>query len=153
MREAAKHASRKGGFTVIEVIAVLVIIGILAAVVAVRMSGTSEYDLLSQVEVVKNHLRFAQLRAMNTDSVWGINFTSGTTYYLFQGVGSTAPVLILGEDNATINLTVKASQLTVTPPAGGRVTFDSYGSPGSTTITIATSGGVITVTKNTGFIP
>jgi type II secretory pathway pseudopilin PulG len=138
----------------IEVVAVLLIIGIISAVAVPRIIDTSAYDLSSQVEEVKNHLRYAQIRAMNTDSVWGINFTSATTYYLFQGTGSTTPVLLPGEDNATVTLTTKKSKLTITPPTGGRVTFDSYGSPGSATITIATNGGgTITVTQNTGFIP
>lgn len=141
------------GFTMIEVIAVLVIMGILAVVAAVKMSNTSDYDLASQVEVVKNHLRYAQIRAMNTDSIWGINFTSATTYYLFQGTGSTTPVIIPGEENATVNLVSKKTKLTVTPPAGGRITFDQYGSPGAATITINTNGGTITLTQNTGFIP
>ncbi len=141
------------GFTMIEVIAVLVIMGILAVVAAVKMSNTSDYDLGSQVEVVKNHLRYAQIRAMNTDSIWGINFTSATTYYLFQGTGSTTPVIIPGEENATVNLVSKKTKLTVTPPAGGRITFDQYGSPGAATITINTNGGTITLTQNTGFIP
>lgn len=140
----------------IEVVAVLLILGIISAVAVPRIIGTSEYDLSSQVEVVKNHLRYAQIRAMNTDSVWGIFFTgpTPTTYYLFQGAGSTTPVPLPGEDNATVNLTTKKSKLEITPPTGGSVTFDSYGSPGSANdITIATNGGTFYVTKNTGFIP
>jgi prepilin-type N-terminal cleavage/methylation domain-containing protein len=141
------------GFTLIEIIAVLIILAIISAVAVPRIIGTSDSDLSSQVEVVKNHIRYAQTRAMNTDAQWGINFSSATTYYLFQGVGSTTPVLLPGEDNATVNLTTKKSALTITPPTGGSVTFDSYGSPGSATTTITTNGGTITVTRNTGFIP
>ena len=136
----------------IELVAVLVILGIIAAVVAVRLYSTSVYDLVSQMEVVKAHLRLAQSRAMSTSSSWGINFGSSTTYYLFQGDGSTTPVQIIGEDNATVNLTTKKSALIISS-APLRITFNAYGSPGATTVTIATSGGNITVTKNTGFIP
>jgi len=159
------RCSKNSGFTLIEVVAVLVIIGIVSAVVAVRMSDTSTYDLASQVEVVKTHLRYAQIRAMNTDTVWGISFSgpTPTTYYLFQGVGSTTPVLLPGEDNATVSLAAKKSKLTITPPAGGVVAFDSYGSPSTVTgttlvpltadLTITTNSVNITVTKYTGFIP
>jgi prepilin-type N-terminal cleavage/methylation domain-containing protein len=152
---------RKGGFTMIEAVAVLVILGILTAFVTVQMSGTSAYDVASQLEVVKGHLRYAQTRAMNSNlTVWGINFNSATTYYLFQGVGSTTPVLLPGEDSATINLTAKNSGLTITPV---RITFNEFGSPCAATgtppaplsadATVVTSGGTITVTRNTGFIP
>jgi prepilin-type N-terminal cleavage/methylation domain-containing protein len=152
---------RKDGFTMIEVVAVLVILGIVAAVAAVQMSGTGAYDIVSQVEVVKGHLRYAQTRAMNSNLVvWGINFDSATTYYLFHGAGSTTPVPLPGEDTATINLTTKKSGLTITPV---RITFNEFGSPCAATgtppapltadATVTTSGGTITITRNTGFIP
>ena len=155
MKQTVGSIKNRNGFTMIEVVAVLLIIGIISAVAVPRIIGTSDSDLSSQVEVVKTHLRYAQIRAMNTDTVWGINFTS-TTYYLFQGVGSTAPVLIPGEDNAIVSLTTKKSKLTITPPTGGSVTFNSYGSPGGGDVTIGTNApapnDVIKVTKNTGFI-
>ena len=140
------------GFTMIEVIAVLVIMGILAVVAAVKMSNTSDYDLGSQVEVVKGHLRLAQAKALSSGSPWGIHFANSTSYYLFQGTGSTTPVLMIGEENATVNLVTKKTDLRITS-AAQRIEFDAYGSPGATTLTVATNGGNITVTKNTGFIP
>jgi hypothetical protein len=57
-----------------------------------------------------------------------------------------------GEDAATVSLTTKKSGLTISS-APQRITFDGYGSPGTTTLTVTTNGGNITVTKNTGFIP
>ena len=144
------------GFTMIELIAVLIIVGIIAAVAAVRMSGTSAYDLASQLEVVKAHLRLAQSRAMSSGIPCGINFSTTKTYYLFMGDGSTTPVLLLGEDNTTVNLTTKKSDLAINtvnlsaPPQ--RITFDAYGSPGVADVTVATSGGNFIVRKNTGFI-
>jgi type II secretion system protein H len=157
MKRTERTAFRKGGFTMIEVIVVLLILGIVAAVVAVRMSDTSAYDLASQMEVVKAHLRLAQSRAMSSGSPWGINFTSATTYYLFQGAATGTPVQLLGEDCATVNLGKtgachKNSAMTVTS-APQTITFDAYGSPGTATLTVATNGGDIIVTKNTGFIP
>jgi len=159
MKRTVRTAFGKGGFTMIEAIVVLVILGIFAAVVAVRMSGTGAYDLASQVEVVKGHLRYAQTRAMNSNLVvWGINFTDSTHYYLFQGAAPTTPVLLPGEDSATIDLPAKKSGLTITPV---RITFNEFGSPCDASgtpltaadATVTTNGGTITVTKNTGFIP
>ena len=152
MKRSRKRAVGEGGFTLIEIIAVLLILGILAAVVASRMAETSQYDLVSQVEVVKGHLRLAQSRAMGSGSHWGIHFATAKTYYLFAGDGSTTPVRLLGEEQDTVNLTTKQSGLSV-DSAPQRITFDAYGSPGTTTLTVTTNGGNITVTKNTGFIP
>ncbi len=152
MRKKMKKFNDQSGFTMIEVISVLVIIGIVAAVVIVRMTNTSGYDLVSQVEVIKGHLRLAQSRAMGSGSPWGINFDTATTYYLFQGSATTTPILLLGEDNVTVSLTAKQSNLSITS-VPLLVTFDAYGSPGPNTINLGTNAGNITITKNTGFIP
>lgn len=144
------------GFTMIEIVAVLLIVGIVSAVVVSRVTTVNQADLISQLEVVKGHLRYAQSRAMNSDTVWGIYFASATTYYLFQGDGSTTPVKLFGEENATVSLTAKGSSLTITPPEGKRVAFDRFGRPNpgiKENIVIKTSGSDIIVTKNTGFIP
>lgn len=148
-----ERCRNSNGFTMIELVAVLVILGIIAAVVAVRMTGTIDYDLVSQVEVVKAHLRLAQSRAMTTGSPWGITFTgpTPTTYFLFQATAPATPVLLPGEDNTTVNLTTKKSALTISPlPL--TITFDAYGSPGTVDISVTTNGGNFIVRKNTGFI-
>jgi len=150
MKMVEEKIKNQRGFTMIEVISVLIIIGIIAAVAIIRMTNTSGYDLVSQVEVIKGHLRLAQSRAMGTGSPWGINFDTATTYYLFQGIDSNTPIVLVGEKGDTIDLTEKKSSLTVTPT---RVTFDAYGSPGSNTINLVTNAGNITITGNTGFIP
>ncbi len=154
---ALRKRRKADGFTIIEVIAVLLIIGITAAIAVARMGDTSVYDLHSQVEIIKSHLRYAQSRAMATGSVWGVNFTSATTYHLFDGTAPGTPVNFLGEDDPTVDLAAKNSNVTISPDSQ-TVTFDAYGSPGDTTLTltIATAGGRsmdITVTKNTGYIP
>ena len=76
------------GFTMIEVIAVLVILGITSVVAISRMS-TDGYKLINVRDTLASHLRLAQARAMNTSaysgSVWGVRFTSATPkqYHLF----------------------------------------------------------------------
>lgn len=149
------------GFTMIEIISVLVIIGIMAAVVIVRMSSTEEYDLVSQLDVVKNHIRLAQSRAMNAYKSCGINFTSKTTYYLFDASAPATPVHMLGEETATVDLGSggKKSTLTITS-APQVITFNGFGSPidaagnpVTSNVTVVTNAGNVTITKNTGFIP
>ncbi len=139
------------GFSIIELVTALLLLGILSAIVVVRVMDTSTVDRTSQLDVVKNHLRYAQSRAMSTGSPWGVTFATGKTYYLFQGAGSTTPVVFVGEDNTTVDLDAKKSDLTITS-APQTITFDAYGSPGVANITVTTNGGNILITKNTGFI-
>jgi MSHA pilin protein MshC len=129
------------GFTFIEIIVVLLILGILGAV-ALEHSLNYEADLAGAVEVVKGHLRYAQIKAINSDVKWGLAF-AGNTYSLQDqnGVGGNLP------GDLPQNITFTAS----TNP----VMFDQDGSPGGTSITIILTKGnsrTITVIKNTGFI-
>ncbi len=161
MKFNIKKFRNQRGFTMMEIISVLVILGIVAAVIASRFSGPREYDLASQLDVVKNHIRLAQSRAMNAYKSCGINFTSATTYYLFDANAPATPVHILGEKTATVDLGSggKKSALTVTS-APQVITFNGFGSPidasgnpVTTNVTLVTNAGNVTITKNTGFIP
>jgi MSHA pilin protein MshC len=140
------------GFTLVEILAVLLILGIVTVVVVSRWADRRAIDLSSQVEAVKSHLRLAQSRAMSSRSPWGIDFETKTTYYLFQGTGSTNPVRITGEDTDKVSLPARGSALSI-ESAPLRVTFDQYGSPGESSLTLTTNGGNITITRKTGFIP
>ena len=152
----------------IEIIAVLLVISIIGA--AAMISGvysTSDYDLVSQTEVIKSHLRYAQARAMNTDVAWGIEFSSTTTtitYSLFKNDGNTSVKVVLpGESSDTITL----EDMTLSPSgATVYVSFDSWGKPytdASATpppaandiniIVTYNESETIVITKNTGFIP
>ncbi len=73
------------GFTLFEVIAVLIIVGILSTVVANRISSTNP-DLYTIESAFKTHIRYAQSKAMlNDDSVWGIRIEPASNeYWLFQ---------------------------------------------------------------------
>ena len=50
MKNSKKHAHKKSGFTLIEIILVVVIIGILAGIVLPRMGGRSEQAQISQAQ-------------------------------------------------------------------------------------------------------
>lgn len=134
------------GFTLIEVIAVLLVLGVLVAIAVGRPANSiAQAEVAGAVEIVKNHLRFAQSTAMNSDLSWGINF-SGTTYSLRDS------------NNVTATLPGDIPQGMTFASTINPLMFDNrWGSPGTTTITVTVSkGGVsqtISVTRNTGFIP
>jgi prepilin-type N-terminal cleavage/methylation domain-containing protein len=157
IRQFVKGLLRNGrGFTLIEIIAVLVILLILTAV-AVSRSMSTQNDLIPQADIVKSHLRFAQLKALQDDvNAWSITFAS--TSYTLSCTGTNCP-------SSPIQLPAESSS-TYTFPSGTGITitstssplnFDSWGSPvgGAATVTLDQSGStsiVITVDANTGYI-
>ncbi|HPD56511.1 MAG TPA: hypothetical protein P5294_06300 [Smithellaceae bacterium] len=161
------------GFTLLELIALFVVIGILAAVAVSRVTNT-DVEVITGADTLKMHLRYAQTMAMNSNpnapgdaTVWGIS-CSGTSYWLFNGANPGANIILLPEDDQyinpdrTINLTKKKINI-----SSFTVYFDNRGIPYSTypatqwvgtPISVApASGGGSTVTVNitpfTGYVP
>jgi prepilin-type N-terminal cleavage/methylation domain-containing protein len=73
------------GFTIIEMIVVLVLMTILAATVLGRGVTTQTLDLNSATEKLRNQIRYAQSLAMKRSDtiVWGIK-SSGSEYWVFR---------------------------------------------------------------------
>jgi prepilin-type N-terminal cleavage/methylation domain-containing protein len=144
---AKRDNNHPTGFTLIEVMAVLFIIGILSAVVISKAVSSTSEEALAELHQVKAHLRYAQARAMADNADWGIYFISADSYCLFQS--NTANRRVLPEQNAN---TVSLAHLGITS-APQTITFDGNGSPGPNDVAIGTSSDTITVTANTGYIP
>lgn len=148
------------GFTVIELIAVLVMISVISAIILGRV-GNIRADLDARTDTLKAHLRYAQSRAMDSGLIWGIRYT-GTGYFLFSFNGSSeSAIRIPDEENVIVDLSGDGISL----GAFQAISFDSWGSPyanatgtgssaGQTIVVSAGSNPLnsITVTKNTGFI-
>jgi MSHA pilin protein MshC len=141
----------------IEVVTVLIILGILG-VVAVARSLDTDADLVSQTDVIKSHLRYAQGRAMAMEEVWGVNST-GTSYYLYSE--SSGKVTFPGENAIDIILADKG----IASMTSGSFGFDETGCPLDETgqprednaiITIIASNGknaTISIVPFTGYVP
>ncbi len=150
------------GFTFVEVVATLLIIGIIA-VAAISSGGISlGAAVVAESEALKNQLRFAQNRSMSTKDAWGIS-SSASQYRLFRydpDSGATTNMTLPGLGTDVANLSAdgfSVSSFTISFDDWGRPCSDATGTTAHTsnqTVTVSKSGEsrTITITKNTGFI-
>ena len=91
----------KDGFTLIEIVATLVIMSIVAAGVLYKAMNTDQIDLMAQVAKIRNQVRYAQSMAMKRSEVWGIVCYGGMCK-LFKDIPSNT-VRMPGEKADTIS--------------------------------------------------
>lgn len=150
---------KNNGFTLIELIVILLTVSIISAVVVSRYTGTNNNELIGQIEVIKSHLRYAQSKAMSsTSSFWHIHFdTTPAQYTLYKG---TNPKYFPGETTYPIPLKPGISlsgETYVLFDDLGRPYPNNTGAPGTQLTTVKTiitsSVGDIEIKPETGFIP
>lgn len=142
----------------LEVIAILVVLGILIAVAASRLSSSGN-ELYTERDLLKSNLRFAQLKALTSNNddgtTWRVTFAGDSytlTKILKDGSTDTSVNSNFPSDNSpTHNLT---GGVAITVPSS--VTYDFWGSPGTDDITLTLNQGGQTIsfiiTRTTGFI-
>jgi len=133
MKKRINHS----GFTMLEVIAVLVIMGIIA-IVAVSRMASNENNIITTTDTLTSQIRLVQSRAMNmstdTGSVWGIRFISTTQYHMFYCAtastcdpNNTANQIAFPDADGII-MDITGSRVQVTNGAG-IIAFDRFGTP------------------------
>lgn len=151
------------GFTLMEVTVVMILMAIFAMLAVSRQPHT-DMTLKAGAEVLKSHLRYAQMRAMSSDSGWGIAYR-GTerSYWLFKQddpQGDLRRFTLPGETQNSVNLASNAISI---DEGDFNLTFDQLGRPSCTLafnarqviLTLSktgTSDEIITILQNTGFI-
>jgi prepilin-type N-terminal cleavage/methylation domain-containing protein len=159
---------RSSGFTIVEIIVVLLLMSILAATLLGRSVTTTDLYLNSATDKVRNQLRFAQAEAMKrSDTVWGVN-SFGTEYWLFRNTTANEERIPGGDypgagnriNKADLGVGVTLSDFTVFFDRIGKP-YTAYTSPTVNTplaiqmpITVSVSGDnrTITITPETGLI-
>ena len=115
------------GFTLIEIVVVLVLISIVAATVFQRSLTTDQMNFRSQFDKIQNQVRYPQSIAMKRSEWWGIaNDTNH--YWIFTGTNKddvSKQQRLPGQLDVKISL----SELGVTMNPAFTVIFDSYGMP------------------------
>ncbi len=145
------------GFTLLEVVVVLVLMGILAAVAIARVTDHGA-DERAAADKLRVHLRFAQMQALNSDRTWGIRATGGSYFLYSDGDSNDADNvhLLPGENSNTVIFPHGITQTFF-------LSFDQWGRPYTDenpetntpasaipSITIGTES--ITITPETGFM-
>ena len=152
------------GATMLEIVAVLVIIGLLAAV-AFSDIDTNPYNVAAETNEFKASLRFAQslaftqayLPAGTEETTWGLLVTAGG-YSLIRGGAAQNDVNLPGNDSPTYTL---PSGVTLT---SGTISYNFRGMPSTAagaalnsnttfTVTAYNKSETVTVTQQTGYIP
>ncbi|MDZ4201704.1 MAG: type II secretion system protein [Gallionella sp.] len=143
--------SRRRGFTLIEMIMTLVIVGILAAVVAPRFMGPSVFNTEGFTAEVRAALRYAQKAAIAQNRFVCVDFAADS---VTLSLGATAAC-----GTALASLNGEASYV-VTAPSGvtfaGAPTsfnFNTRGEPSlGQTINITGGSNVIIIEAETGYV-
>ncbi len=166
-----------GGFTLVEIIAVLLLMSIIAATVLGRAINTQQIDLAGQTDKIRNHYRYAHSMAMKYgDTVWGFRCDNDNPreYWIFRlSVPIADPVndpnlpanqiRLPGETELKVNLTQKGvamDKFTIFFDKYGRP-YDSYtdetiNTPRENPLTVSVVAGthqrILTITPETGLI-
>jgi prepilin-type N-terminal cleavage/methylation domain-containing protein len=169
MRKLLKTGGSRG-FTLVEIIAVLIVLGILAAVIINRAMSTTSTTRVAQESVIKNHIRYAQALATKQGTLWGIK-CDGTDYWLFRTIDpdtTSNQRALPGEENVKVTLAnknISMSAFTVFFDANGRPytaytdatnnTPVSTSDPLSITVDSVPASVAVTfgITPETGFMP
>jgi len=113
----------------IEMVVVLILMTIIAATVLGRSITSSDLDLNSETDKIRNHLRFARAEAMkHSNTVWGIK-SAGNEYWLFRTTNpDTNEVRLPGVIYSGASNRISESDIGVTV-SDFTVFFDRIGKP------------------------
>jgi hypothetical protein len=119
--------NRSKGLTALEIILALVLVAILSIVSLAWYSDQAPATLNTRADILISHLRYAQMRSMNTSSSWGIEYQTATNSYRLFRQGSPNNYILPGETQDSVQL----DSDDVSIGRDFRLFFDSWGQPGS----------------------
>lgn len=154
---------RTYGFTLVEVIVVVLILAICAAVVVPNVVGTSDMQATSAARMIAADLEYAQSLAITTQDPVTVVFDSSAEQYLLRYANESDPLVhpITHSDYVTNFASRRGFErldvVSATFGGGSSVTFDELGAPDNAgtvvlqagphvyQVTVATATGKVTV--------
>ena len=148
--------SRVKGFTVIELVMVIVVLGILSVFVMPRFNSQSSFDSLSFHQELKTAIRFAHKLSIASACDVQVQITANS-YSLFYPDSPCNPPDTFGSN--PVSHPIKSTSYTGTAPNGvtvagfGNFSFNAIGAPSSSgTITLNPDARLIKINNLTGFV-
>lgn len=155
------------GFTFIELIMVLVLIGIIAVFAAPRLGSIASTNASVFADKFRSDIRYAQTLAMTQSRRYRVYINTAPSpnpgYSVVNDAngngiwGEAGEVAINPAGGGSLSIALNAGNyagITVSTPAGGYIEFDSLGRPtgGGVALTVSPGGSVITITETTGAV-
>jgi MSHA pilin protein MshA len=136
-----RRNTTNSGFTLVELLIVIVVLGVSAAYAFVRNAGAGAYTQKSQADMLAADIRHVQAMAMN----WGysLQITAGSTGYSVSCVnaGSTAPCNsspVLNPSTGSSYSVTLSNGVTMSGPA--TLSIDNFGKPSAAASYVLSSG-------------
>ena len=150
------YQSRANGFTLIELIMVIVVLGALSLFIAPRFTSKTNFDTLSFFQELKTAIRFAHKLSIASGCEVQVSLTANS-YSLFYPNTASNPPDAFGTN--PVSHPVQSGAYSGSSPSGvgiasfGNFFFTASGAPSSSgTITVNPGGRQMVVNPLTGFV-
>jgi MSHA pilin protein MshC len=154
------------GFTLIELVIIIVLLAIIAAVAIPRMGDVTSMKAAATAEKLKSDIRYAQELAMTQNRSYRVYLNSGPApnpgyAVVYDTSGGAWTSFGYAQDptgKGNLSVTLNSGDytgVTASLSAGSYIAFNSLGRPttgGGTTITVSPGGYTMTVSAETGAV-